>query len=268
MCDLIDIGVNLAHESFDADRDAVIARADAVGVRRMIITGTTATASEHAADLAATRAGKFWATAGVHPHHSAELDAAGLGQLSTLLERPEVVAVGETGLDFFRNFSPQAAQLKAFRAQLDLAAATELPIFLHQRDAHEPFLELLSEYRDRIVGGVAHCFTGDEEQLHAYLELDLHIGITGWICDERRGQHLLALVGDIPDDRLLLETDAPYLLPRNLAVKPKTRRNEPQFLKQVLDTVAEATGKTPRQLAAETSANAVRLFGLGSTERD
>jgi TatD DNase family protein len=262
MTDLIDIGVNLAHQSFEADRDAVVARANEVGVRRMIITGVEVDASEQAADLAATRPGAFWSTAGVHPHHSSDLDTAGLSRLAKLLEREQVVAVGETGLDFFRNFSPPADQIAAFRAQLDLAVASGLPVFLHQRDAHDTFLELLAEYRGRIGAGVAHCFTGNERELNEYLELDLYIGITGWICDERRGQHLLALVGDIPADRLLLETDAPYLLPRNLAVKPKTRRNEPQFLVQVLETVAAATGKSPQQIAAETSANADRLFGL------
>ena len=262
MTGLIDIGVNLSHQSFDGDREAVVARAKAVGVNRMIITGTEVGASEQAAELAATRPGVFWSTAGVHPHHSKELDSAGVTRLAALLNKEHVVAVGETGLDFFRNFSPPADQIAAFRTQLELAEATGLPLFLHQRDAHEQFLELLTEFKGRIGAGVAHCFTGNEQQLHAYLELDLYIGITGWICDERRGQHLHDLVGDIPADRLLLETDAPYLLPRNLAVKPKTRRNEPQFLIHVRDAVAAATGKPPEQIAAETSANAERLFGL------
>ena len=262
MPDLTDIGVNLAHESFDGDRDDVVARAIAAGVNRMIITGTEVGASERAAELAATKPGVFWSTAGVHPHHSSELDGPGLAKLKVLLAQPQVVAVGETGLDFFRNFSPKADQLAAFRAQLELSAETGLPVFLHQRDAHDEFLRLLKDFKGYLVAGVAHCFTGDERELHDYLALDLYIGITGWICDERRGQHLQSLVGDIPTERLLLETDAPYLLPRNLAKKPKTRRNEPHFLTQVLDTVAAAVGRPAEQLASDTSANATRLFGL------
>jgi TatD DNase family protein len=266
MYELTDIGVNLAHDSFDRDRDAVIDRAIRAGVTRMVITGTDVAASEAAANLAATQPGRFWSTAGVHPHNAADLDAVGLAQLAELLQRPEVVAVGEMGLDFFRNFSPPESQINAFRAQLELAASCELPLFLHQRDAHEPFLELITEYRERISAGVAHCFTGDAAQLRAYLALDLYIGITGWICDERRGAHLLEIIGEIPADRLLLETDAPYLLPRNLAEKPKSRRNEPYFLTQVLATVAEATGKTPTEIAQQTTANASRLFGLSDQQ--
>lgn len=262
MNDLIDIGVNLTHDSFAGDRDEVVARATAAGVAGMVITGTDVGASELAADLAATRPGVFWSTAGVHPHHSSALDPSGLQRLNELLKREQVVAVGETGLDFFRNFSPPADQISAFRAQLELAAVTHLPVFLHQRDAHDEFLDMLSEFRGALTGGVAHCFTGNERQLNDYLELDLYIGITGWICDERRGHHLHDLVGQIPAERLLLETDAPYLLPRNLTPKPKNRRNEPQFLVQVLETVAAATNKSAQQLALETTANARRLFGL------
>ena len=232
-------------------------------ITRMIITGTDVMASETAANLAATRPGVFWSTAGVHPHHASDLDATGIEYLKSLLERPEVVAVGETGLDFFRNFSSPDEQLDAFESQLKLAVRTQLPVFLHQRDAHDAFLELLKPYRDGVAAGVAHCFTGDRAALYDYLDLDLYIGITGWICDERRGAHLLEIVGEIPADRLLLETDAPYLLPRNLPQKPKSRRNEPHFLTQVLATVAEAVGKPPGAIAEQTTANALRLFGLG-----
>jgi len=263
MDQLTDIGVNLAHDSFNDDRDAVIDRAARAGVTRMIITGTDIAASEDAANLAATQPSRFWSTAGVHPHNAAGLDEGGLSQLAQLLQRPEVVAVGEMGLDFFRNFSPPESQVKAFRAQLELAADYQLPLFLHQRDAHEPFLALITEYRDRISAGVAHCFTGDAAQLRDYLALDLYIGITGWICDERRGAHLLDIVGEIPADRLLLETDAPYLLPRNLDKKPDSRRNEPYFLTQVLATVADATGKPAAEIARQTTVNASRLFRLG-----
>lgn len=260
--DLIDIGANLTHDSFDPDRDAVIARAAACGVRRMIVTGSTAESSRQAADLAASLRGILFATAGVHPHHAdlytPQVDAA----LLRLLGKSGVVAVGECGLDFFRNFSPRQAQQDAFQAQLHLAAATGLPVFLHQRDAHIEFTEILRPMMPRIVGGVAHCFTGDATALRAYLDMGLHIGITGWICDERRGAYLRDLARDIPLDRLLIETDAPYLMPRTLRPRPRTRRNEPMYLREVLRVFAEASGVPEDRVAAVSTRNAEQLFGL------
>lgn len=173
----------------------------------------------------------------------------------------QVAAVGECGLDYFRNFSPRASQIAAFRAQLELAAQVGKPVFLHERDAHEDFLSILREYRPRLVGAVAHCFTGDLPQARAYQDLGLHIGITGWICDERRGLHLRDVVRAIPADRLLIETDAPYLLPRDLSPKPRSRRNEPMYLPQVLRAVAAARGESPQELASQTTRNALALFG-------
>src|SRR5690606_19085077 len=163
---------------------------------------------------------RFRCTAGVHPHHATELDDTSLAELAALARAPEAVAVGECGLDYYRNFSPHEAQKLAFRRQLDLAVEVGKPVFLHQRDAHEDFVAILREYRPKLAGGVAHCFTAGAEEAHAYLELDLYIGITGWICDERRGMHLREVVRQIPAERLLIETDAPYLLPRDLQPKP------------------------------------------------
>jgi len=262
MNELIDIGANLTHDSFDADRPAVLERAAAAGVTRLILTGTTVTASVQAAALAETHPGVLYATAGVHPHHAAELDGHTVAALERILANPAVVAVGECGLDYFRNFSPEAAQRAAFSAQLELAATVRKPVFLHQRDAHESFLEILTPHRDRLVGGVAHCFTGGPEELAAYLDLDLYIGVTGWVCDERRGEALRRALPSIPLERLLLETDAPYLLPRDLKPKPAHRRNEPAFLRHVLERVAERLGESPDAVAAATTANAQRLFGL------
>ena len=258
---LIDIGINLAHDSFDRDRDAVIARAHAAGVVQMVVTGATLAGSIRAVALAHEHSGRLFATAGVHPHHASELDETTLAELAALARQPEVVAVGECGLDYFRDFSPRAAQRQAFHRQLELALQIGKPVFLHQRDAHEDFLAILREH-SAAWRGVAHCFTGTEDQLHAYLELELAIGITGWICDERRGAHLLALVPRIPADRLLLETDAPYLLPRDLPSKPASRRNEPAYLPHVAATVARARGETLASLARSSSESARRLFGL------
>jgi TatD DNase family protein len=260
--DWIDIGINLTHGSFDADREAVIARAAAAGVTQLIVTGATVAGTEAALELARARPGLLFATAGVHPHHAAELDAGQLERLRALLANPQIVAAGECGLDYFRNYSPRQIQLRAFEQQLALAGETGKPIFLHQRDAHADFVALLREHRNRLHGGVAHCFTGGAAELEDYLELGLAIGITGWICDERRGQHLHALVARIPPGRLLLETDGPYLLPRDLLPKPAHRRNEPAFLPHIAALVARLRSESLEQCAAQTSAAARKLFGL------
>jgi TatD DNase family protein len=258
---LIDIGINLTHDSYDRDREAVLARARAVGVMQMMVTGATVAGSARAVTLARTHPGTLFATAGVHPHHASDLDTTSLEELAELARDPAVVALGECGLDYFRNFSPRAQQRQAFHWQLELAARLGKPVFLHQRDAHEEFVAILREHASG-WRGVAHCFTGSAEQLHAYLQLGLAIGITGWICDERRGAHLLALMPQVPAERLLLETDGPYLLPRDLSPKPASRRNEPAYLPHIAAAVAQARGETLESLARSSTTAARALFGL------
>ena len=258
----IDIGANLTHDSFDADREAVIARAHAAGVGQIVVTGASVAGSRAALELARAHPGRLFATVGVHPHHAEELAEAQLPELRALLQQPAAVAVGECGLDYFRNFSPRPAQRRAFGLQLRLAAECGKPVFLHQRDAHEDFAALLREHVGALRGAVAHCFTAAERELEAYLALGLSIGITGWFCDERRGAHLAALVGRIPVQRLMLETDAPYLLPRDLAPPARTRRNEPMYLPHIGAAVARARAETPEDCAAHTSAHARAFFGL------
>jgi TatD DNase family protein len=259
---LIDIGINLAHDSYDADRSSVLARAAAAGVVQMIVTGSSVASSRQAVALARQHPGRLFATAGVHPHHAAELGTAALAELGGLSLAQEIVAVGECGLDYFRNFSPHEAQREAFHRQLDLAARCGKPVFLHQREAHEDFIAILREHWPALAGGVAHCFTGGAAELECYLELGLAIGITGWICDERRGAHLLELVRRIPAERLLLETDGPYLLPRDLQPKPASRRNEPVYLPHVAAVVARARGESAESLAQSSTDAARRLFRL------
>ena len=261
---LIDIGINLGHDSYDVDRDAVIERAEAVGVAQMMVTGASVEGSRKALELARARPGRLFATAGIHPHHATELTSEALSELEELARQPEVVAAGECGLDYFRDFSPRPVQQKAFHQQLELAARVGKPVFLHQRDAHEDFLAILKEHRQSLNGGVTHCFTGSAPEMRAYLELGFAIGITGWICDERRGAHLLPLMREIPAERLLLETDGPYLLPRDLRPKPASRRNEPSFLPHIAAVVARARGESVEELA-RTSTRATRaLFDLPS----
>ena len=261
---LIDIGINLAHDSFNSDRDAVIARAAQAGVVQMIVTGSNGSSTHQAVALAQGHFGRLFATAGVHPHHARELSDELLAELRQLAARAEVVAVGECGLDYYRDLSPRAVQQKAFHRQLELAALVGKPVFLHQRDAHADFIAIVREHRSALAGGVAHCFTGSREELIACLQMDLAIGITGWICDERRGAHLLPLMTEIPADRLLLETDGPYLLPRDLPSKPQSRRNEPAYLPHIAATVARARGTSVEELADSSSAAARQLFRLPS----
>lgn len=260
---LIDIGANLTHDSFDDDRDELLQRASDAGVTKMIVTGSSNQGSIDAVALARTEPGRLYATAGVHPHHAADFDESSIKLITELADDEAVVAVGECGLDYFRNFSPRSDQLRAFQAQLEIAAATALPVFLHQRDAHDDFVEVLEPMLPKLSRAVAHCFTGEGESLREYLAMGLWIGITGWICDERRGAHLHDVVSIIPDDRLLIETDAPYLLPRTIQPKPKSRRNEPAYLTEVLRVVAEARGQSVEHVANITTGNALRFFNLG-----
>jgi TatD DNase family protein len=228
----------------------------------MVVTGSSVESTRKAVSLAREHPGVLFATAGVHPHHAADLTAEALPELEALARDPVVVAAGECGLDYFRDFSPRDLQRRAFGWQLELAARTAKPVFLHQRDAHEDFIAILREHRANLAGGVAHCFTAGEAERDAYLELGLCIGITGWINDERRGLHLREVVKGIPSDRLMLETDAPYLLPRDIRPAPKTRRNEPMYLPQVAQAVALARGETAAAIAAATTRTARRFFSL------
>jgi TatD DNase family protein len=260
--DLVDVGSNLTHASFAADRDAVMARALLAGVRRQIVTGSDLASSRAAAALASLHRSQLWSTAGVHPHHAQSFTTAQHSELLELLRLESVVAVGECGLDYFRNLSPPAAQRAAFVAQLEIAVQVRKPVFLHQRDAHDDFSAILSDFRGSLQGGVAHCFTGGRTELERYLALGLYIGVTGWACDERRGLALKDAVPSIPEDRLLVETDAPYLLPRSLVPQPKGRRNEPAYLPHIAALVAHLRGATLASVAAATTHNAETLFAL------
>ena len=203
----------------------------------------------------------------MHPHHASEYTDECDTELRALHAHAEVVAVGECGLDYFRDFSPRPAQRRAFERQLQLAVDLAVdgmakPLFLHQRDAHDDFVAMMREFEGRLGAAVVHCFTGSRAELFDYLDRDWSIGITGWLCDERRGQHLRELVKHIPADKLLIETDAPYLMPRTVKPQPSHRRNEPMYLAHIVEELARDRGEDVAATAAQTTANARAFFRL------
>lgn len=258
----IDIAVNLLGSSLEAQAAQVIADAAAVGVAPLILIGSELDESARCIDLCQQYPQQLYSTAGVHPHHASSWQLSSVEQQRQLCAAPAVVAVGECGLDFNRNYSTPAEQRQAFAAQLALAVELQLPVLMHERDAHDEFLAMVQEYRPQLNGALLHCFTGDITQAEAYLALDLHLGVTGWVCDERRGQALAEAVKIIPDNRLLLETDSPYLLPRTLKPKPKSSKNLPQYLPHIAEYVAHLRHQPAEELAHRCYNNSLRFFGL------
>ena len=263
---LIDIGVNLTNKRFDKDREDVIRRAQLSGLHSLLITGTSVEESQKALFLCEQYQAEFphflFSTAGVHPHDADHVSADYLSQLEKLAAQPQVKAIGECGLDFNRNFSAPDQQLKVFKEQVVLAEKLQMPLFLHQRDAFEPWFKILSPYLDKIPAMVAHCFTGTKSELTQCLDADMYVGITGWLCDERRGQTLRDIVSLIPLNRLLIETDAPYLTPRTIRPKPKSSRNEPSYLPFIMKEISKITGLDQEEIACQTSCNANSVFNF------
>ena len=257
----VDIGVNLTGSSFKKDIPQVIERALSVGVEQLIVTGTDSAHSEQALLLSEQYASVCYATIGLHPHHASDYSSDLDSELRDMLKHKNAVAVGECGLDFNRNFSSRKEQIRAFEAQLEIASDLQKPLFLHQRDAHEDFVSMIKSCRSSLGKIVAHCFTGSIEEVNDYVLLDMHVGVTGWICDERRGSALQQAVKHIPLDRVMLETDAPYLLPRDLEEKPAHKgRNEPCFLPHIAQAVAKHMQLDENQLITAAYENSQQFF--------
>jgi len=256
------------HPQFDSDRDLVLARARAAGVQDLVVTATDLDMSRTAIDYCEQKG--LYCTAGVHPHDAKDAPADLGSRLLALARSHRVRAIGETGLDFYRNFSPQDAQRAVFREQLEVAAEIGLPAFVHDRDTAGAVFEMLAEFRPRLTGAVVHCFTGTAEDLARYLSLDVYIGITGWVADRRRGAPLAEVIRSLPLDRLVIETDAPFLKPHNVpagwyaehGVQTHTRRNEPALLPFVARAVSRAMDVPETDVIAQSTANARSLFGL------
>lgn len=263
---MIDIGVNFTNKRFDKDRPELIVRAKNAGINTLLVTGTNIAESQKALKLCQQFPGSLFCTAGVHPHDADHVPDNYLESLLALAEQPFVKAIGECGLDFNRNFSAPEQQQKIFSQQIALAAELNMPLFLHQRDAFDLWYKLLSPYFDKIPAMVAHCFTGNLHELNACLDAGMYIGITGWICDERRGQELRDIVKHIPLNRLMIETDAPYLTPRTIKPRPKSSRNEPSYLPFVVQAIAEVSNYTEDEIKTQTCVNAQQVFNLSNND--
>ena len=256
-----DIGANLTHESFEADLDDVISKAQESGVKRFSITGSSLNESISAIEIAKKFPNSCISTAGIHPHNAKEYSPSSFSEIRDLLEEDVVKSIGETGLDFYRNFSAAKQQELSFEAHLELAIETRYPLFLHERDAHKRFIEIISPYKEDLPKSVVHCFTGNKDALEKYIEMGFYIGITGWLCDERRGKHLIDLIPIIPLDKLMIETDCPYLLPRDMGIDNSTR-NEPQFLKHIAGRIAEIRPESKELLFSAIYMNSLDFFEL------
>lgn len=263
---MIDIGVNLTNKRFDKDRDELIVRAKNQGVEQLLITGTSVVESQQALQLCQQYQQQFpntlFSTAGVHPHDADGVSDGYLAKLKQLAAQPQVKAIGECGLDFNRNFSKPEQQLIVFKGQIKLAAELDMPLFLHQRDAFSAWFTELKPFIDRVPAMVAHCFTGNKGELEQCIAANMYIGITGWLCDERRGKELQDIIKLIPLSQLLIETDAPYLTPRTIRPRPKSSRNEPSYLPYIVQKIAEITAIDPEEIACQTTVNARKVFNL------
>ena len=259
---LVDIGVNLTNSRFDKDRPLIVENAIAAGVSHMLLTGTCVSSSQASLSLCQQYPKNLACTAGVHPHDADHVSEDYLSQLSQLAQSSYVKAIGECGLDFNRNFSTPDNQQRVFQAQVQLAEQLNLPLFLHQRDAFEPWLAALLPFVDKIPAMVSHCFTGNKAQLFQCLDNGMYIGITGWLCDKKRGQALRELVKYIPLDRLMVETDAPFLTPQNIRPKPKSSRNIPAYLPFVVEMLAECTQYSIAEISQSSTENACKVFNL------
>ncbi|MGB1199442.1 MAG: TatD family hydrolase [Thalassotalea sp.] len=257
---MIDIGVNFTNSRFDKDRDLVIERAIAENVTGCLVTGTSVTESQQALALCQTYPQFLHCTAGVHPHDADNVSADYIEQLTQLSCSPHVKAIGECGLDFNRNFSTPEQQLRIFKQQVELAAQLSLPLFLHQRDAFEQWFSILTPYLAKVPAMVAHCFTGNKTELLTCLDAGMYVGITGWLCDERRGKELQEIVKYIPLTQLMIETDAPYLTPRNIRPRPKSSRNEPSYLPIIVKKLAELTSYSEDEIFHQTKVNTEQVF--------
>lgn len=262
----IDIGINLTNRQFHNDTDDIIQNAIDADVVKMILTGTSVKNSQESAKIAALYQGVLYSTAGIHPHDAKSFDEQSIAQLKALLQMKQVVSVGECGLDFDRDFSPRDVQERCYKAQLELAIELQKPLFLHERAAFKRFMAVTNEFSPQLPKAVVHCFTGSISEAKTYLDHGFYLGFTGAISDTNRFAHLKEVIQYVPLDRMMNETDAPFMLPKNV---PKTmltkyheRRNEPAFLPYVAGTIAQYKGVGLDVIAKHCTENAKAFFGI------
>ncbi|MGM7319633.1 TatD family hydrolase [Idiomarina sp. ST10R2A5] len=256
-----DAGVNLTNKRLLKDLDGVMLRAQQAEVRKQLIISTSIDEAEQAIKLCQQFPEQLVMTVGIHPHDAGEAPTDYKQKLKELAQHPGVVAIGECGLDFNRNYSPRPEQEAVFVAQIELANELNLPLYLHERDAIDRQIELLNQYCADNTLCLTHCFTGGADELKRYAKRGHWFGITGWLCDDRRNQELVAALPNLPLDRLVLETDAPFLLPRG--IKPRPKMNEPALLPVIGETLAKHLQISTQKLAELTYANTERFFGPG-----
>jgi TatD DNase family protein len=252
---LIDSHAHLEMPEFDADREAVIARAEAAGLTAIVTVGTTVPDCRKAVEIA-RRHRIVHAAVGIHPHEVKGIGPETYDVLRELARQAKVVALGEIGLDFFYEHSPRDVQLKRFVEQVELALELDLPVIVHDRDAHEETLEILQRYRGPLRG-VVHCFSGGAAMAEACLEMGFCLSVAGPVT-YKKAQELRDVVREVPADRLLVETDCPYLAPQPF----RGKRNEPAYVAETARRVAEVKGMDPGELGRIAADNASRLFGL------
>jgi TatD DNase family protein len=260
---LFDSHCHLDDDAFDHDLEAVLHRAEQAGVRHAMVVGITLDSSEKAVRLA-DRYESLFASVGVHPHDAKDCSEPVLERLVSFAANPKVKAWGETGLDFNRMYSPKAVQEKWFSRQLDIADRLNLPVILHERDSCGRFLEILKSQVSDGPGGVVHCFTGSREELFGYLDLGFYIGITGIVTMKDRGAALRQMVPLIPENRMLIETDAPYLTPS--PEKNRFRRNEPAFVRSVFTLLSQIRTRDPKTLSESLWNNTCSLYRVDSPQ--
>jgi len=256
---IFDSHCHLDDKSFAKDLGAVIDRARRAGVTRVMTIGVNRRTSQEAVSLAQSHTG-IYASVGIHPHDAKNCSESHLQDLIDLAKNEKVRAWGEMGLDFNRMYSPRRDQEKWFERQLEAAGEAKLPMIFHERDSNGRFFEILQGWKVKSIDGVVHCFSGNQYELDQYLALGLHIGITGILTVKSRGRDLRKFVIGIPPERLLVETDAPYLVPA--PEKNRIRRNEPAFVKSVLLKLAEVRNEDPEELADVVWKNTNRLYRI------
>ncbi len=260
MAGFVDIACNFTHDSFKDNLEEIIANAELEGVEKFVLLCASLNDLKPIKIIQNKSPEKYFVSAGIHPHHATEIREINYDDLLAKLCSINPNVIGETGLDYFRNISPPDVQRKSFKIHIEIAKELNLPLYLHQRDSHKDFINIIKENRNNFPKFVVHCFTGTQEELNDYLDLGAYIGLTGWICDAKRNIELRKSIKNIPIDRMMIETDCPYLIPKNLPNKPKKNINEPKYLPHIANEIAELIGMKIEELKLATRSNAIEFF--------